>query len=404
MNIELKKLKTDYKNILEKYLKKSESERLMKHVFGDYSNYEIKGNDKFNFTNSFNLRATVDRIITHTETKLTPKKHIQFLLSLAKLSLHRGELYLSSDIYSQVFFRTTKQEKLQIEVTESLRGLGEVASYQAKWDESFSYVKKAKRISEKLNDNYGIASCENLLGSFYAERGALNTAKNLFESALGRIKKSDKSNLDARILVNLGILNNIIGNTTEAESNYRKALSKFEKTNDTISIANTRHNLGMLFTKLGNYKAAFKEFNVSVKVSKKDMNSLTLAISYLGMAYVYTEMNELQKATKYIDLGLHISNELNDRLTMADAYKIKGIIERKYQHYDISENYLLTSLRINGELGNKLNHAETSVELGLLYKDLNQAKKSLMYLSSAFKYFKKIKSKLDIKKIEAILA
>ncbi len=403
MNNELKKLKKEYKSIVEKYLGKIETERLINHVFSGYSTDEVKDSSIFNYTDSFKLRSAVDRIITHTEKKLTKKKHLQLLLCLAKLSLNRGELCLSSDIYSQVLLRTTKQEKLQIEATESLRGLGEVASHQAKWNESFSYVRKAKKISEKLNDNYGIASCENLLGSFYAERGIIDSAKIMFESGLARLKGKSKRNLDARILVNLGILNNIIGNTKEAESNYRKALSKFKKANDNKRIANTIHNLGMLFTKLGKYKSALKEFSISVEVSKKDKNYLTLAISYLGMAYIYAEQNNLEIATEHIELATKISDKTNDRLTIADAYKVKGIVERKYKHYDSSENYLLTSLRVNGELGNKLNYAETSVELGLLYKDLNQTKKSSMYLSSALKYFKKINSKLDIQNIDAIL-
>ncbi len=403
MDIELKKLKTEYKILLGKYLKKSEAEGLINHVLSGYLTNGANSTSNLNFTERFKLRSAVDRIITHTEKKLTQKKHLQLLLGLAKLSLNRGELFLSSDIYSQVLLLATKQEKFQIEASESLRGLGEVASYQAKWNESFSYVRKAKKISEKLEDNFGIASCENLLGSFYAEKGNIDTAQSLFKSALDRLKGRKKESLDARILVNLGILNTIIGNTKEAESNYRKALSKFEKINDYKSIANTRHNLGTLFTKLGKYKLALKEFKISVDVSKKDKNDLTLAISYLGIAYISAIKNDLSKATEYIDFAMSLSDRLNDRLTIADAYKVKGIVERKYKHYDISENYLLTSLRINGELGNKLNHAETSIELGILYKDLNQSKKSSMYLSTALKYFKKINSKLDIQNIDAIL-
>ncbi len=400
MNNELKKLKTDYKSILEGYLKKTDSEDLINHVFTGYSTND---SSIFSFSDSFKVRSVIDRIITYTEKKLTPQKHLRLLLNLAKLSLNRGELFLSSDIYSQVLLLTTKDEKLQIEAAESLRGLGEVASNQAKWNESFSYVRKAKKISEKLNDFCGVASCENLLGTFYAERGVLDTAKELFESGLGRLKGKKSKNLDARILVNLGILNNIIGDTKEAESNYRKALTKFEKEEDNKSIAITRHNLGMLFTKLGEYKSALKEFNFSIRVSKKDKNLLTLAISYLGQAYIHSEMNDLKTATEYINMGMSISDKLNDRLTIADVYKVKGIVERKYKNYDLSESYLLTSLRINGELGNKLNHAETSMELGLLYKDLNQSQKSSKYLTTSLRYFKKINSTLDIKKIEAML-
>ena len=403
MRTELKKIKIEYSKVLSEYLGKSESEDILNQVFSGYSFSEVPEEKNFNFADSFKVRSMIDMIITHTDKKLTSKKHLLLLLNLAKLSLSRGELFLSSDIYSQVLFRTTSIEELQGEAALAFNGLGEIASLQAKWNESFSYVRKAKKIYEKTNDVKGVASCENLLGTFYAEKGVLDSARDLFESGLSRLKGRKSDNLDALILVNLGIINNIIGNTEEAEVNYRKALAKFELVNDNRRIAETRHNLGMLFTKLGKHKAAIKEFNISIKISTKDKNLLTLAISFLGKAYIYSEMGELDLATDFIERGMKISNQLNDRLTIADVYKVKGIIERKLSNFSLSESYLLTSLRINGELGNKLNHSETSFELGLLYKDLNQTKEASEYFNTALKYFKKIKSTSEIKKIEAFL-
>jgi tetratricopeptide (TPR) repeat protein len=402
---ELNKIKADYKKILEDYLGKVESNELIKLVFSGYSSKVIETQDNINFgcNESFKIRSVIDRIITSTEKKITSKKHLHLLLDMAKLSLNRGELFLASDIYSQVLFRTTKIENFLSESARALKGLGLVSSLQAKWNESFSYIRKAKKIYEKISDVKGIASCENILGAFYAERGALDSARELFESGLNRLKGKKSNNLDARILVNLGVLNNIIGNTNEAEANYRNALTKFEVANDIVRIAETRHNLGMLYTKLGEYKPALSEFNKSVKVSSKNKNLLTLAISYLGKAYIYTEMNDLDLATNFIEMSMEISNQLNDRLTIADIYKVKGIIERKSKNFDLSEKYLLTSLRINGELGNKLNHSETSYELGLLCFDIDQPQKASKYLNTALKYFKKIKAVSEIKKIESLL-
>lgn len=401
MDYSLTNTKNEYRKILEEYLSKTESEDLINHVFSGYSS-NIQG-PVLSFSDSFKIRSVIDRVITLTEKKLTSKKHLHLLLNLAKLSLNRGELFLSADIYSQVLFRTTKTDEMESESAYALKGLGEVASYQAKWTESFSYVRKAKKIFEKNEDFKGVASCENILGTFYAERGVLDSAKDFFESALSKLEGKKSKNLDAMILVNLGILNNMIGDTSEAEKNYRKALKKFEAAKDFKRLADTHHNLGMLFTKLSDFKSALSEFNLSVEISSEDKNLLTLAISYLGKAYVYAEMNELELASDFIEKGMELSNQLNDRLTIADVYKVKGIIEKKYKHYDLSESYLLTSLRINGELGNKLNHSETSYELGLLYFEINQPQTAVKYLTNALKYFKKIKAKPEIAKIESLL-
>lgn len=405
MNTEINKIKSEYSAILEAYLGKTETEDLIKNVFSEYVSDSIQTTENLylNFSNSFKIRSVIDRIITSTEAIIPIKKHIQLLLNLAKLSLNRGDLFLSSDIYSQILHRTTSLAKLQNETAFALIGLSEVSSLQAKWNESFGYVRKAKKIFENVTNIKGVARCENILGTFYAERGVLDSARQYFESGLEKLKGKNSDNLDALILINLGILNGIIGEVKEAEKNYKKALSKFEKVNDLNRIASTHHNLGMLFIKMANYESALEEFNISVHISTEDKNLLTLAISYLGKAYIYAEMNELELASEFIEQSMNISNQLNDRLTIADVYRVKGIIERKSKNYDLSESYMLTSLRINSELDNKLNYAETSYELGLLYLDSNKTYNAIKYLNTALKYFKKIKAIYEIKKIESLL-
>ncbi|MBU0475986.1 MAG: tetratricopeptide repeat protein [Bacteroidetes bacterium] len=405
MNIEINKIKLEYSKILEEYLGKTETDDLINNVFSEYLTDAIKSKEiaLINFSNSFKIRSVIDRIITSTEAIIPIKKHIQLLLNLAKISLNRGDLFLSSDIYSQILLRTTNMDKFKNEAAFALIGLSEVSSLQAKWNESFGYVRKAKKIFENLNNMKGVARCENILGTFYAERGVLDSARQNFESGLEKLKGKNSDNLDALILINLGILNSIVGEVKEAEKNYRKALSKFEKANDLNRIASTHHNLGMLFSKMGNYESALEEFNTSVDKSNEDKNLITLAISYLGKAYIYAEKNELELASEFAEQSMNISNQINDRLTIADIYRVKGIIERKSQKYNLSESYLLTSLRINSELGNKLNYAETAYELGVLYLASNQTQSANKYLDTALKYYKKIKSVSEIKKIESLL-
>ena len=406
MNSE-RKILNDFQKLLEDQLGKEKAVELRKKVLSAYFDEKNKRKSKDEadqyHVDSFRVRSFVDRIVTYTDKTLTSKQHLNLLLNLAELSLTKGELFLSSDLYSQVLFKTIKSEKYEEERAFAFVGLGEISSNQAKWEESFSYIRKAKKMFENSQNYRGIAKCENLLGTFYAERGVLKTAKSYYESGLENLKGRKSNNLDAIILVNLGILNNIIGELEEAQKNYNKALLKFEKSNDMKRIAQTRHNLGMLFSNMGDFKKAIKQFNVSIAVSTEDQNLLTLAISFLSKAYIYSELGDLDLAASYIEKGMILSNQLNDRLTIADIYKVKGIVERRRKNFDLAESFLLTSLRINGELGNRLNHAETSYELGILYRDMSKSQKSKERFKEALKYYKKIGAVSKIAKIESLL-
>lgn len=395
---------TEYLEVLKKYIGSAKSKEVLDKIGSGFftKDRSISAIDN-NYPESYRLRSFIDRVITYTENNISPKKHINLLLDLSSLTLGQGELFLASDILSQILFRTIKYKNLQNEKAYAFLGMGEISSMQAKWDESFGYINKAKKIFEETDNYKGLSACDNFLGTFYAERGVLSKAKKHFEKGIERLKGKRASNLLANILVNLGILNHMTGDIEEAKNNYENALAKYVKSNDLKRIAQTRHNLGMLYLKEGNYKSALDQFDKSILVSQKDQNYLTLSISFLSKAHIYTEMDKIDFAVEYIEKAMELSHYLNDRLTIADIYKVRGIIEKKKKDYDLAENFLQTSLRINSELGNKLNYAETSVELGKLYAELNQKSNSKKAFERALKYYNRINAVIEIKKIKSFI-
>jgi len=395
---------SDYLIVLEKYIGKAKSKEIIDKIGSGFFNKDSSksSSDKL-YSENFRLRSFIDRVITYTESNTSPQKHINLLIALSNLTLGQGELFLASDILSQVLFRTIKHKNLRNEKAFAFMGMGEISSMQAKWDESFSYIKKAKKIFEETNNYRGLSACDNFLGTFYAERGNLSDARKHFESGIERLQGKRASDLLANILVNLGILDHMIGNIEDSKKNYEKALRNFIKSNDLKKIAQTRHNLGMLYFKEGNLNHAMAQFDESIIVSSEDQNFLTLSISFLSKAHIYSEMNDISSASEYIEKAMELSHQFNDRLTIADIYKVRGIIERKKKNYDSSENYLQTSLRINSELGNRLNHAETSVELGKLYAEVKQTAKSKKAFDNAMKYYNRINSIMEIKNINSFL-
>lgn len=403
MNSEHKDI-SEYLIILKKYIGASKSKEIIDKIGSGFfnKNNSKSVSDKL-YSESFRLRSFIDRVITYTESNISPKKHLKLMLALSNLSLGQGELFLASDILSQVLFRTIKHKNLQNEKAFAFMGMGEISSTQAKWDESFGYINKAKKIFKETNNYKGLSSCDNFLGTFYAERGILSKAKKHFEKGIERLQGKRASDLLANVLVNLGILNHMTGNIDEAKKNYENALNNYIKRDDLKRIAQTRHNLGMLYLKEGKHTEAIKQFDESIIVSTKDQNFLTLSISFLSKAHICCEMDEINSAVEYIEKAMELSHQFNDRLTMADIYKVRGIIERKQKNYDLSENYLETSLRINSELGNRLNHAETSVELGKLYVELKQIAKARKILNNALKYYNRINAVIEINKINSIL-
>ncbi len=349
------------------------------------------------------LRTQIDHAITFTDKVPNTKKHLKLLLALGKLSTQRGELSLSSDIYSRILFKTIGKKEYAAEKAYAYLGISRVFSYQAKWKESHAYAQQAKAIFEDIQNFKGRAEIENLIGTFYAEKGDLAKAKECLSSALKIIQKKKDTQLIAMIETNLGICNNIAGNYKSAEKYFKLALTKFTKLKDGKRIAENYHNMGMLFTKMKKYSEALRYFKMSIAKSKKANYLQTLAISYLASAFIYARQKNTKQASEYIGLSQSYSYYINDRLTVADIYKVKGIIEKLNKNFFVAESYLLTSLRINNELNNKLNYAETALELALLHRELGNENDSNSYLFIAKKYFAKAGAEEDAKEVSTMM-
>ncbi len=345
------------------------------------------------------IRIETDLLITFAEAKLKLNNFLEFLLSLGQKTISAGEFSLAIDINEKLLAETkNKKQYLGISANAYL-SLGELYSMQAQWQLSFNNIKKAKKHFEKQNNFYGLAKCENMLGTIYGEIGDLKKAKKHFEKSLSLNENKTDISLTGTIEVNLGIINTIQGNYELALTYYQRALLYFQRLSNLKRVAEINHNIGMTYLKINKFETAINNFDESITTSLQSGSYTTLGITYVSKAYLYTLKKDFSLAEAFGDKAMEICYKINDKLSIAEIYKVKGIIQRSKQNFETSENYLLTSLRINTEVGNKLNFAETSFELGLLYKSLGDKKKSKSYFDNAAKYFKSIDAQPDLQAI-----
>ncbi len=192
-------------------------------------------------------------------------------------------------------------------------------------------------------------------------------------------------------------------NYSRALTYLQRALTRFQRIQDKRRIAEVRYNLGVSYLKTGDYDSASREFDCSLSIASEWGYLSTIALCLVSKAYISSKKNDTEAASVLSDKAMDVCFRINDRLSVAEVYKIKGIIQRNQKNFELSESYLLTSLRINNELQNKLNAAESSVELGMLYQEIAKKEDSNFHFSNAVNYFRKIKAKEEINKIEAYL-
>ncbi len=349
--------------------------------------------------NNCSERIKIDRTVTFSEKTLQADKFYIFLLDLSQLCLSRGRLNLANELFKKV----KKNSNNNVRKAESLLGLADVFSRRADWQRSLVTIEEAESIYRELNDNGGLAKCENLLGSIYGERGDLAKAKAYFLNSLALINPENDVEFAAALETNLGVLENIQGQTDNSIKHLTNALVSYTKLGNNRRITDIKHNIGMVYLESGDYESALAAFDEAIEIAKQGSFISTLSLIYLAKSQVLVATDDLYYASEFADKALDISNSTDDKLTSADSYRVKGIIERSRKNFDAAETYLLTSLRINTNLKNEHNIALTSLELAALYEEKNNSQSKESYLTSALNYFKQINACKEVKKIEDML-
>lgn len=402
-------LNNNISNILPDYFNESqikEFETLYKSSLIDQLKTETRSEiskEQFRVEDGIRYRSQVDLLITYSSNKLSKEKFLSLLLYLSRVSITNGEFSTAIEINEKII-STTSEDKDFINLSADAHlMIGEIYSRQAIWQNSFNYIGKARELFESVNDVKGIARCENLLGTIYGDFGDVKNAIENFESALGKSLNEDNYTENAKIEINLGIVNNIKGLFDEALTYFKRALINYEKVGDKRRIAEIHQNIGMVYSKKGDYATSLKEFDESFAYAIETNYLQVIGFVYLSKAFVYSQLKDYEFASAFADKAMEIAYKLNDKLTIAEVYKIKGIIQRNSKNYPLAENYLQTSLRLNIETGNQLNQAETYQELGFLYKEMGNVKESERNINLALEYFKKINAEPDIHALEKLI-
>lgn len=393
------KLINDIENVLRDYFGLNDIIELKKN-FHVQEHSEKKQSQEFRevFTVGVNYSTAaihcelINSIIAFAARRISPTELLKLLAELSGLTITHGEFNLAAEINEEIIIKASGSDALYISKAQAYLDLAKIAQSKALWLESIDFVNKSFEIFKSKNDSYGIAKCENMLGTVSGEQGEILKAKQHFLNALNYLNDSEDKSFIAMLENNLGILESIQGNYTNAKWNIKNALQKWLGLKEFLKAARAHHNLGMLFTKLKNYYAAIDEFDSSISISNQNNYLSNSAIGYISKAYVYALLKNIDLAEAFSDKALELACYLNDPLTIAEVYKIKGMIQEELKNIDMSIEMMENSFRINEDFNSQLNKAETNWELNRLLKKCDKPDEAEEKKFAAIGYYELIKA------------
>ncbi|GMR25761.1 MAG: hypothetical protein BMS9Abin39_1088 [Ignavibacteria bacterium] len=344
-------------------------------------------------------RESIDLLVTFAKEKLEVEIYNKFLIELAKVLAESESINLAEEI----LINSISEVQPDNVYAESLLVLADIFIRKAYWNNSITLIDQAKDIFKKLDNNIGLAKCENLYGILFGEKGEVKLSKKHFQIGLDKLNVGKDEQLSAELETNLAILENLCGNLEKSKKHFYNGLHKFESLEEKKRIAELQHNIGMLYFEMKDYDRAIDEFNKGIAIASNENYKTILTISYLAKANALLGLDKQEDSSEYCNKAMNSAIKIDDKLTIADACRIAGAIDRKNENYNSAENNLKISIRLNEELGNKLNAAESAFEIGLLYNDLGNSEQKIHWLEKSLNYYLEINAPEKVKMIGGIL-
>lgn len=307
----------------------------------------------------------------------------------------RGDLVAAANAYSAA----ATSADLRVVGAATFR-LGRVSWRQGRFDDALRLYERARALAGDLGDDELVANAENGIGALHCERGSYVQAR---ASYLVAIERTGQPALRGRILLNLGVLANILGDLDEARSRYAKSIAEFEQVDDAEGLALVYHNLGMVHADRADWVAASESYDKALAISERLGIRQMVANVLLNRAEVLCARKRASDAVASCERALALFEELGDQGGRAEAHRWKGRALMQLADASGAKQWLQEAVRLAKQLGTPLLDAEASRDLGELCLALDDRDGARTSLKRALEGFETLGARLESAAVRKLL-
>ncbi len=165
---------------------------------------------------------------------------------------------------------------------------------------------------------------QNLLGiSNLYNKSDLNITLKYFQDAHKTYTEENNFNRMAGSEVNLGNIQNILGNYSKAEKHWNKALQLNRSIGNVEQEANVLLSSGIFHYEHSNYEKAIGIYKSAGKIFNGLGNKYSFGLFNTNLSETYLEMCEFQSALDSLEIAENIFTELNNSDELLEVYLLK---------------------------------------------------------------------------------
>lgn len=251
--------------------------------------------------------------ITESERKLVSAidtTRINILLELAVLYL-RDNSNKADSLANVAYIESRKAKFLNGEIR-SIVYLGNIKSYQGDEKAGEEYCLSALHLSDSLKNKKLLSECYNLVYLLLYRKGEYDSATTAAEMSMSFAESSRYKEMLARGNQNLGILNSIKGNHTQAIEHFLQSEKYYTDLENEFALALLLGNMGVTFEEAGNYEKALEYMKKQLVVGDRLNDAFLISNALANVGAVYSQIDLQDSAIHYYERSLRIAEDVKN--------------------------------------------------------------------------------------------
>lgn len=271
-------------------------------------------------------------------------------------------------------------------ISEARSVLGILAKNGNNPDEAIRYFESSKMLRDSLGNYKGVAACCNNLGNVERERNNFAKAEDYYEEGINVLIKNNIRNYPylGALYNNLAMVKNKLGYSEVATQYIDSSLMMRKALNDSIGIANTLLNAGAIAQALGFLDEAVNKYKTSLNIFNRRAKLDGVLKCKINLGAVYREQGEYQEALRLFE---EIEKKI-DQLSSFNRFILNhniGVVKQHLNKLDTALIYFQKASELLDTTNNQKDNAQINYDIGGVYFQKGEYKKSLTYFQNGKK-------------------
>jgi tetratricopeptide (TPR) repeat protein len=314
-------------------------------------------------------------------------------LSLGEAAERAGDYARAAAAYSEA---SVANEPLVS--AEAYFRLGRLAWRQNDYARALRLYETARVRAVELEADELRARIENGIGAVHYARGAYTQGRACYKAALDLTR--DEA-VRAKILLNLGVIDNIEGDLKGARAAYVRSRDIARRLGDREGEAFAQHNLGMLHADLAEWEAAREAFAECLRLAEERGNRQMVGTVLLNEAEVDCAQGYFEDAIARTGQAIAILSEVGDEVERAQALRWQGVAHLGLGRLDRARQSFAEALRVASRTGSRLLEAEVTRELGVTASADQDTAAAIDWLTRARTQFESLGARREVDDVNA---